>query len=334
MDEDTEHKDVDDEINRLLREAEALELIFNEPTNLLKELKDSYGRKNYASILENSAKVLVLMDEPTEKFIKIGMAFSISAAADWITTLKETGVDISEAQNLISKAREQFAGGDFRMADETIGEVRKMFLKLEEEQAKSTEEGIAAAEQLIEEARKIDAEVYAAERALSQAKNAQEAENFPETARLVKEAKEEAEKAKELRIQTISDALLFTGSVIDESMEVGVDTSESDTLYEEAKSAFDEGDFKRSAELNKEAEEKALQLQDEHIKKVMALKEKRASMMEKKVSETKPEAPPGYEAPSEEAREDACPNCGSKMRFIEKYSRFWCNSCQKYAPKR
>ena len=31
---------------------------------------------------------------------------------------------------------------------------------------------------------------------------------------------------------------------------------------------------------------------------------------------------------------DFCPFCGSQMRFIEKYSRYWCNSCQKYAPKK
>ena len=46
----------ENEIERIVRDTEAINLIFNEPTNLLKDLIDSFGRKNYAALVENGRK--------------------------------------------------------------------------------------------------------------------------------------------------------------------------------------------------------------------------------------------------------------------------------------
>ncbi len=344
MDEETETNESksEDEITKLVDDKEAVNTIFNGPTGLLKDLMDSYGNRSYASTLENGGKVLSMMEEPTKEFIKAGMAFSISAAAEWVSNLAEVGVDVSEVEGLVSEAREQFIGEKFSDVDQTISKVKNIIPNLEAEQSDAANISISSTEQLVEEAKDIGAAVHSAERALQQAKNALEAENFLEVARFAKEAKESAENAKEQRIKTISDALIFTRSVIDESRDVGVDTSEPDSLYERAKTAFDRGDYKKCSELNREAEDMALKLQDEHIQKVMQLKEKRASVLEQRAAleeeqqaaeEGAVEAAPSI-TPSGEKPEDICPLCGSQMRFIEKYSRYWCNSCQKYAPKK
>jgi hypothetical protein len=345
MDEETETNEAnsEDEITKLVSDKEAVNTIFNDPTNLLKDLMDSYGNKNFANTLDNGGKVLSMMDEPTQKFIKAGMAFSISAAVEWVSNLAEVGVDVSEVQGLVSEAKEQFLSEKFSDADKTISKVKDIIPNLEAEQTDAANVSISSTEELVEEAKNIGATVHGAERALQQAKNALEAENFLEVARFAKTARESAENAKEQRIKTISDALIFTSSVIDESRDVGVDTSEPDKLYDRAKTAFEMEDYKKCSELNKEAEDLALKLQDEHIQKVIQLKEKRASIIEKRATlETAPQAagetgavaegrviPPPGEKP-----EDICPFCSSHMRYIEKYSRFWCNSCQKYAPKK
>jgi DNA repair exonuclease SbcCD ATPase subunit len=127
--------------------------------------------------------------------------------------------------------------------------------------------------------------------------------------------------------------------VIDESKDVGVDTSEPDEIYEEAKSAFKNEDYKRCSELNKAAEEKALQLQDEHIQRVLALKEKRTELLEKKAEMEKAEEEATVQeepaaAGEPEEREDLCPTCGAEMRYVEKYNRHWCRDCKKYGPKK
>jgi hypothetical protein len=331
MDEDTENNNIakQDEILRLVEDRDAINTIFNEPMNLLNELRDTYGNRSYATTLKNGRKVFEILNEPTKQYKKIGIAFSISAATEWVTSLGGVGVDISGAEELISEAREYFTKSDYSSADETIGKVLDMIPDLESEQKEAASEGISSAERLIDEVKNIGAVVDDAERDLQQAKNFFEVGNYNEVARLTKDAKETAEDARQRRIQTVSDALLFTKSVIDESKEVGVNISESEDMYNEAKNAFGEGDFQKCSELVKKAEEKALQLQDEHIQKVMELKEKRASMATGRAEETKSE-----EKTQEKPKEENCPTCGSTMRYVEKYGRCWCKSCRKYAPKK
>lgn len=331
MDEDTENKDIEnqDEITRLVEDKDVINTIFNEPVSLLNELRDTYGNRSYATTLKNGRKVLAILNEPTQQYMKVGVAFSISAATEWVTSLGGVGVDISHTEELISQAREHFTNSDFSSADETMGKVLDMIPDLESEQKEAALEGISSTERLIDEVRNIGAVVENAERDFQQAKNFFEVGNYPEVARLTKEAKDTAENARQKRIQTVSDALLFTKSVIDESKDVGVNISESENLYNEAKTAFGEGYFQKCSELVKAAEEKALQLQDEHIQKVMQLKERRANMVTGRDQEAKPE-----EKTQEKPEEENCPTCGSTMRYVEKYGRCWCKSCRKYAPKK
>ena len=335
MDEETENKGMENqnEITKLLGDMEAINAVFNEPTNLLKDLMHSFGNKSYKNTLENGSKVLDMMDEPTQKFIKLGMAFSISAAGQWVSTFGEVGVDISKAEGLLSEAREQFLGGDFPKVNETIHEVRNLIPQFENEQKEAVKDGISSTERLIEEARKVGASIETAERSLQQAKSASEIENYLEVARHVKDAKESAEKARQKRIQSVSDALLFTRSVIDESRGVGVDISEPEAIYKEAKAAFGEGDFQKCSELTKKAEEIALKLQDAQIQRVLELKEKRASIEAERAKVVAAEETVETEA-EKEPTEENCPSCGSTMRWVKKYNRYWCRSCRKYAPKK
>lgn len=330
MDEETEKKEFykQNELSELIRDTETIFAIFNEPTNLLKDLKDSYDRKSYSNTIENASKVLTMMEQPTEQFIKYGTAFSISAAGNWVSTLREVGVDITHAEELLSKATEQFIVGDFQQANQIMKEVKDIIHNLEGEQRGAAEEGISSTERLVEEAKGIEANVDEAERNLQQAKNFFETENYPEMAKFLGQAKEKAERARQKRIQSVSDALLFTRSVIDESKEVGVDTSEPEALFKEAKSAFGSGDFVKCSELTKQAEEKALQLQDQHIQKVLELKEKRATMgRREQEAVVEPTEKPG-------TSEENCPTCGQTMRYVQKYNRHWCSNCKKYGPKK
>jgi hypothetical protein len=316
-----------DEISELVGDFETINTIFNEPADLLKNINESFEKESYTTILESSKDLLLLMEQPTQQFIKIGMAFSISAATKWISPMENVGVDISSAEKLISKAREQFTEGDFNKADETIGKVRNMIPKLEEEQRNVSEEHIQKTEQLIEEISNTGADVEEAQRHLQQAKYFMDNENYQEVVRLTREAKETAETSKDQRIQTVSDALLFTRSVIKESENIGVNVSEADDIYKAAKTAFAQGDYQRCSDLTKEAEEKALILQDEQIQKVLELKEKRTT-----TKDTKPRPP----APPKRASSDGdtCATCGSPVRFVQKYGRNWCNTCKKYTPRK
>ncbi len=335
LEKNEENKEVEqkDEITKLVGDFETISTIFNEPNNMLKDLSDSFGSKNYATILESSKNVLSLMEQPTKQFIKVGMAFSISAAAEWASPLGEVGVDITRVQELISEAKEQFTEGEYHKADETIGKVRDMIPKLEEEQKRAAQESITTTEEIIEKVRNTGASADRAETCLSQAKKFLEDENYQQVVKLTREAKQAAEDARDQRVQTVSDALLFTRSVIDESRGVGVDISEPDAMYKQAKTAFGKGDFVKCSELTKEAEDLALKLQDAHIQKVLELKDKRAAL-EKERARPRPPAPKKQSTDADtDTQTESCPTCGQSMRFVQKYNRHWCTSCKKYGPK-
>jgi putative cell wall-binding protein len=330
MDDETENKNIehDDEISKLVEDMEIINTIFNEPEDMLKGMTESFENKSYANILESSKDILTLLEEPTRKFVRIGMAFSISSATKWVSPMGDAGVDISEVEELISKAKKHFNEGDFSSVNETIDQVRKMIPELEEQQKDMADDYISSTEKLIQEVEESGANVDSAKRSLAQAKSALEIKRYQDVINHTRDAKEAAEIARDSRVQTVSDALLFTRSVIEESKGVGVDISEPDKLYKEAKAAFARGEYDKCSKLTKEAEEKALKLQDEHIQRVMELKQKREAMDKER---TKPE-PPKREESSDE--EEKCPTCAAPLRYVAKYDRHWCRECKKYAPRK
>jgi hypothetical protein len=330
MDKDTENKklEYDDEISKIVGDMETINTIFNEPEDLLKDMTKSFENRSYASILESSKDILTLLEEPTKQFVKISMAFSISSAAKWVSPMSDVGVDVSSAEELITKAKEQFSHGDYHSADETLAQVREMIPNLVEQQKSMAADYVTSTEKLIEEVEETGANVDTAKRLIAQAKSALETEYYQDVITHASEAKEAAEIARDSRVQTVSDALLFTRSVIEESKGVGVDISEPEALYKEAKAAFAKGEYDKCSKLTKEAEEKALKLQDDQIQKVLELKEKREAAEEER---TKPEPPKRNVTPSEE---EECPTCSGPLRYVQKYDRHWCKACKKYAPRK
>jgi Zn finger protein HypA/HybF involved in hydrogenase expression len=329
MDDEKENTNLEtkDEISRLAKNPDILDSIFNEPTTLLKEMFEDFENNSFTSTLEESKDIFKIIEEPTERFVRMGVALSISAAAQWATVLDEIGVDIGEIEGLINQARKQFNTDEFSDAGETIEKLRQMIPDLEEEEKDIAWKSVTTTEEILKNSEGIGASLAEAERALEQAKNLYEVGNYLQVARLTKEAAEAAEGAKDKRIQTTSDALLFTRSVIEESKDIGVDVTEPEAIYKVAKKAYAQGDYAQAAELNAEAEEIALKLQDEHLKKVMELKEKREIMLKERDEAKK-------EVESEEHEQVSCPTCGGDTKFVKKYNRYWCKPCKKYAPKK
>jgi tetratricopeptide (TPR) repeat protein len=331
MDEESgkENEENVDELSEILKNTGAFEGIFKEPMELLKEMYESFEKKSFTETIEDGKRILEAIETPVHEFQRIGMAVSISAASQWATALGEVGVETDQIDELINQAREHFTKQDFKEADQMMQRVREMIPKFEQDQKQIAQMRVSSAKEAIEEVEAIGADMEKAQRALEQAENFLEVENFAQVAHLTEEAKEEAENARKQRIQTTSDALLITRSVIEESKDIGVDTKEPESLFKKAKKAFGRGDFVECAELNKEAEELALKLQDEHMERVLKLKEKRDAMK-------KDEPSADSENISEEKKEEenTCPTCESNVRYVKKYDRYWCNECKKYTPRK
>ena len=199
-----------DELSEILKNTGAFEGIFKEPTDLLREMYESYEKKSYTATLEDGKRILEAIEVPIQEFQKIGMAVSISAASRWASTLGEVGVETEPIDELISQAKEHFNRKDFKEADMMMQRVREMIPKFEQDQKQIADMRVSSAREMIQDVDSIGADVGKAQRALERAENFLEDEDFAQVARLTEEAKEEAEAARKQRIQTTSDALLLT----------------------------------------------------------------------------------------------------------------------------
>lgn len=337
------------EILKTISDTNTIENLFSEPSRLLHDVRNSYETGNYTQAIEKGRQTLGLLNEHREKFEKVGLAFSIAAADAWLSNFKEAGVDISGTEDLLTESKSNFRKGDFTKTDKGLEEVTNRMSKLQNDQINVARKSLETTRQFVENIKMIGANVTDAENILAQAIAAFEDNNYVHVARLTSEAKENAKGARKNRIQAISEALLITRSLIDETKNVGVDITEPEEIYNRAKAAFDADDYKKCQELNREAEQLALELQDAQIAKVMQLKGRRDSgpVGGTTVSPAghQPQAgyptqqgytPPttGYGAQPQASGGGQCQNCGSQMRFIQKYDRFWCDQCRLYGPKR
>ncbi len=337
------------EILKTISDKSTIENLFSEPSRLLQDLRNSYESGDYTQAIEKGRQTLGLLNEHREKFEKVGLAFSIAAADAWLSNFREAGVNIRETEELLTESKSNFSKGDFTKTDKALEEVTKRISKLQSEQVNVARKNLETTRQFIENIKIIGANVTDAENILSQAIAAFEDHNYVYVARLSSEAKENAKVARKNRIQAISEALLITRSLIDETKSVGVDITEPEKIYNRAKAAFDADDYKKCQELNREAEQLALELQDAQIAKVMQLKSRReaqpvagtmVSPVEQQpqagypAQQVYPASTTGYGAQPQASGEGQCRNCGSQMRYIEKYNRFWCNQCRMYGPKR
>ena len=184
----------EDELSKIVGDAETINSIFNEPMELLKDLQHSYGSKNYAATLEKGRQTLGMMDEPSTQFVRAGMAFSISAALEWVLSLGGVGVDVSKAEALLSTARDHFSNEDYDKTSKTLADIEGMMRELEVLQVDVAQAKLTETEKLVSEVRGIGAVVHNAEITLQKAKTSFDTQNYPQVTQLTSEANEAAER--------------------------------------------------------------------------------------------------------------------------------------------
>ncbi len=338
------------EAEKVLKDFKIKGAIFAKANERLNSMQGNFQEGNFGGTISLGLKSTGLIEDISERYENVRRAFIIISFRQLLADVKESGIDIGEAESLVTSAAESFHNHETAEVDKTLQEIAEKSEFLQKEQSKNIKEAIFSVEEFIAQARELGADVKKARDLLRNAEDAFDAKKFKKVHQFLDKAKQAAEEARRDRIQGLSDSLLFVKTILDDARDIGADVSEADELYTKAKGAFDQEDYGECKVLVKEVEQLALKLQDNQIKKAMNLRLRREGVggpgtdIGEEVVEVEPEAVaspprarsipryrrptmPGYPQdayqqtprptaampPNQGMRKTKCPNCGQRF---------------------
>lgn len=343
--EDVKDEEYLGEIERIIIEFKSKGAIFDKANDLIHRMQGNFEEGNLEGTISSGISRPGLIIESASNFERIRRAYIIYAFRQLIGDVRNSGIDIGEAETLISKALELFRKDGNEELEAVLSEISDKAKSLNREQAKKIKESILSVEEFIDSARDLGADVKEAKEFFRKAEVAFDSKTYNKVDLFLKKAREAAEEARSDRIQGLSDSILFVRSILNDARDIGADVSEVESLFKEVESAFEEENYRECKALIKEVEQMALELQDTQIRKAMKLRRKREPEEEliagsKDVVEVEPEtvptlqrrfmqAPakptklryprasrqpsPGPSSAKPRMRKTRCPNCGQNF---------------------
>jgi DNA repair exonuclease SbcCD ATPase subunit len=330
------------EVEKTLKDFKNQGSIFEEANELLEKMQRNFGDGNLEDAIAKGVEGSSLIEDTTIKYELVRRAYVILAFRQLLSDVKEAGIDIGDANTQAQNAAELFHKGETEELDGVLQEIAKKAKDLQKEQAKKLKQLISSVEELIDQTKELGAESMEARDLLQKAEESFESKIFKKVSYYATKAKKAAEDARKDRIQGISDSLLFVKTILEDTREIGADVSEVESLYSDAKTAFQEERYMDCKSLIKDVEQTALQLQDAQIQKAMKLRKRREpeeeAAADKDVVEVEAEVvtppprrppqgyprprnraypppmpPPGRMMPPQGMRKTRCPNCGQSF---------------------
>ncbi|UCG69390.1 MAG: hypothetical protein JSV09_16705 [Thermoplasmata archaeon] len=263
------------EVENILKKFKNQGPIFEKAHDLLKKMQSNFSSGNLEGTITIGYEGSGLIVDMTDTFERIRRAFVIYAFRQLISDLKESGIDIGEAEMLTNRAAEFLHHEENEELDGIIQQITNKAEELQKEQAKRLKELISDVDEFIDQARDLGADINEAKKLLRKAEDAFDSKIFKKVSDFATKARKSAEEARRDRIQGISDSLLFVRTILTDAKEIGADVAEPEEIYSQAKTAFDGEDYSECKSLIKEAEQLALQLQDDQIQKALKLRKRR-----------------------------------------------------------
>jgi len=322
------------EVETILKDFKNQSQIFEKGNDLLKKMQSNFSEGNLEGTISDGIAGSGMIEDMTNRFEKVRKAFIIYAFRQLIADVKDSGIDISEAETLVLNAVEHFHKGEDKDLESVLKEIANKAEDLQKEQAKRMKELISTVDEFLNQTKDLDVDINEAKKLLSKAKDAFDSDKLKKVSYFATKAKKAAEDARKDLIQGISDSLLLLRTVLDDAKDIGADVTEAEKLYSQAKTAFDGGNYEDCKTMIKEAEQLALQLQDAQIQKAIELSRRREGeevvQVKPEMPSMKREFPQDYARPSAQTypqtpmppsrmpsqprrRKTKCPNCGQSF---------------------
>jgi tetratricopeptide (TPR) repeat protein len=227
-------------------------------TYLTKEpLKSFDATTNGESIIISTEKGMYLLEnrEAHKHFL--------SELRASLKTMESFGIDMSGAEDLIMKANASFESNDYKQGARFVNDIKKLIEKAKLERGTVL---LVLAEKKLSDAKDRGINVSEGESVLHRAESLinrgdfdgaiNEAKHALQIARMAESARVRTEKVrKEKRKQEVKKVIEVAVSMIDDAVNMGIDTSEAEDLLQAAITASDEGEFDQCIIIVKELDE-------------------------------------------------------------------------------
>ena len=296
----TRHPDADG----LLLQARNIDADFGLAEDILDQARMRFEERAFDRVLELAHEALLLVHGTLDAFERSAWSYGIMASQKLIEESGRVGRDVEPAATLLRDARVAYVSGNLAANRDLLIKLQGATKALYSEEVQRLRQKIYGAEDRIQQAAHLGADVAAAEEALTRARDAMQRAEHAKAVELLAETERLAQAALDVRVKEIAAAIPATAKVIEESKNVGAEVGEAFRLLEKAKVAIEREEYVLAAELVHRSERSALQAQHHQIQKAMELRLRQIEKAQGVVNRVVPilDEAAGYGLNIEEAR--------------------------------
>ena len=195
-------------------------------------------------------------------------AVSIRAVDELLSGLVKDGARVDPAlQTALAAAKLSFVNGPPRAREEALENLESLAMDTYAASVSGSEQKEEELRELLADYESFGTRTEEPRRYLEIASQAKQAKSMGEYAKLVSQARESAENAKDNRVKEIGNAFHIVKAGADEARDIGVDVSSMVSTLGQARSAYDSGAFKQAVDLLAAAEQAVDQAHIEELKR-------------------------------------------------------------------
>ena len=319
------------------RSPERPKVDFSQAETLLLETKQIFDSGDFLSTINKATEAIEIGTQALKSFYGLGLSYAIESSESMISDVKEMGIDVSGAEELLLKAKKTHESQNYEDAGELISDLKDVLSELEEQLAQKTSEFIETIQSNIDSGKEIRADMSEAENKLNEARAQLNEESKLSALSTARQSDSKAKEAVENRVKEISDLIVRAQKAIDEAKYLNAPISEAEDLLEAAQKGLDNENYVKAEEDANSALQTANKSRDEQIQRAIRYKDKisigsdgastavtegEGALAQETEIQKKPSA--------EEKGQKVCPTCGADATYVEQYDRYYCYTCSAY----
>jgi hypothetical protein len=302
-----------------------------EAEDLISKVTEHLLSEDFEKAHEGIGNLLEIINKLKEKQVASSKKI-IDSFKKLIEEVKGIEADTSEAEAILKKAEGALNGKNYVEVADLVKQGKESAEKVRETRIQTIKDALAKTRSLIDESKSIGVDVSKPDKLYKEADEAFKSKDFKKCFELNEEAAKTAAELEEAQIKKVME------------------------VQERRKTREKEAGTKAEAGTGKEVQKAAAAKAQEEIKAEAGIVSRGFDMEEAPAEEeeddgpglpemkvispdtgtakpaaAKPAQPGAKPAPQAGNQAVMCSTCGSIMRYIEQYSRNWCDQCQKYA---